>query len=88
LFTGKSLIEPAKILFTISLGMAIISLSNLVLFYKLSKGRTSGYYLTLVLIGVEAALLFTFSSNLVQFSQAFLSSSVIFLIGSFLLSKR
>lgn len=88
IFSGKILVESSSILFLLGAAMGILSLTNLVLLYKLSKGRTSGYLYSLIFVFIEAVLLFTFSASLMQFSIAFIVSSVIFLIGSLLLLRE
>lgn len=88
IFSGKSLPEASGILFLLGVSFSLLSLTNLVLLYKLSKANTRGYMFSLVFVIIEATLLSLFHSSLVQFSFAFIASSVIFLIGSLLLLRE
>ena len=87
IFTGKQILESAGVLFSVTLGMALLSLTNLYNIYRLSINKVKGYvYLSIFLI-IEGLLLFIFSSSIIQFSIAFICSSAIFLIGSILVYK-
>lgn len=96
IFAGKESVESASILFTLCLATGALSITNLNLLQRLSTGRLIGdksdqqSYKSLVknfilfssFLIIEIVLLLTFHSNLSQFSNAYLASSIIFLIGS------
>lgn len=82
IFSGKELIESSSILFLLGIALSLLSLSNLVLLYKLSKDKTKGYLYSVIFLIIEIVLLFYFSSSLIQFSLALIASSAMFLIGS------
>ncbi len=88
LFSGKTIAESAHILFPLTLGVGILSLANLVLWYKISKGMVSrAGYLPLI-VGIEFMFLWLFSKTLEQFSLAFVAAAAIFLLASAVLAKR
>ena len=87
-FTGKYIIQYSAILFNIAVAVCFLSLTNLILLYKLSLGKTRGYYLFLIFIIIQAFLLVYFSANLLQFSVALITASAIFLWGSIFLLKE
>ena len=80
-FSGKVIPEAIEILFYVGVSFGIISLANLILIYKLSLGKTKGYKLLFIFVFLEIFLLSYFSNNLVEFSIAFITSSVAFLWG-------
>ncbi len=88
IFSGKTLLESANILFYLGLGTSIISLANLILIYKLSLGRTKGYHYLFIFSIIEILLLFYFSHSLIEFSIAFVTASSIFLFGSIFLMNE
>jgi O-antigen/teichoic acid export membrane protein len=79
IFSGKVVIESARILFYLGVAIGILSLANLVLFYKLSQGEIKGTQYLLLVVIIEAILLSYFSKDLVQFSIAFITSAAAFL---------
>lgn len=87
-FTGKSLPAVAAVLFYAALATSLLSLTSLVILYRLSQGQIANAWLFLLFVVAEAFLLFTFSSNLLQFVLAFLTASAIFLWGSVMLLKH
>ncbi len=88
IFSGRYISESSQILFYVSLGTSILSISYLVIFYKLSLGRTKGFWLFSGFLIMEMILLTLFSSTLLAFSMAFALSSFIFLLGSILLLNK
>lgn len=88
LFSGKNILESASALFMTGLGMAFISISNLILLYKVSINHTRGYKIMPLFILVEVCALLFFSNNLIQFSESFAASSLILLIGSILVLRK
>ncbi len=85
IFSGKIITESSGILFYLGIAITIISLSNLILLYKLSLGKIKGYQYLFIFIALEIFLLSIFSSNLLQFSIAFITSSAAFLWASIIL---
>ena len=79
LFSGKSLIQSASILFYLGVAISILSVANLVSLYKISKGNLKNYCFLPISILIEIFLLSYFSGNLLQFSFALISASAIFL---------
>ncbi|MBM3233206.1 hypothetical protein FJZ18_03510 [Candidatus Pacearchaeota archaeon] len=79
LSSGKSAPLSQSILFILGLGTSVLSLTNMTLLYKLSKGMTKGAGFALVFLALEIVLLFTFSHSLQQFSLAFLTANICFL---------
>jgi len=89
LFSGKSDIsQAASILLLVGIAFSIQSISNLILLYKLSKGKTKNYLYSIIFILIEVALLFMFSSSLIEFSIAYIISSLIFLLGYLIILKK
>lgn len=88
IFSGKILPESAEILFYLGIGTSVISLANLNLMYKISKGETKGSYILPAFVILEVLLLMYFSKSLVQFSFAFITSSVAFLWASISIVKK
>lgn len=88
IFSGKYLPAAINIIFYLAMGTSLLSLTSLTLLYKLSTGRMSNYLLFMVFPLIEAALLLTFSHNLIEFSLAFVTANAIFLWGSILLLER
>ncbi len=81
-FSGKSIPEASFVLFYIAIAMSLISITNLVVLYKLSVGKIKRYYLLPVFFLIEIVLLFLFSNSLFQFASAFIASSAILLWAS------
>ncbi len=88
IFSGKIILESANILFYLGLGTGMISIANLILIYKLSLGKTKGYYYLFIFAIVEVLLLFYFSNNLFEFSIAFVTASSALLFGSIFLMNE
>ncbi|MEK6848361.1 MAG: hypothetical protein AABX65_01885, partial [Nanoarchaeota archaeon] len=87
IFSGKTIPEAENILFLVGIAFSITAVTNLSLLYKLSLGKFKNYYYLPIFILIEAILLFWFSSNVFEFSIAFITSSAIFLWGSNILIK-
>jgi hypothetical protein len=60
----------------------------LILLHKLSINKIEGYKYLILFIFIEIILLSNFSSNLLEFSLAFITSSAAFLWGSLILIKE
>ncbi|MEK6843998.1 MAG: oligosaccharide flippase family protein [Nanoarchaeota archaeon] len=82
IFSGKNIPQAAFILFFSGIAFSFISLTNLALLYKLSRNKIKNHAYLFIFIIIEIILLSVFSSNLFQFSIAFITSSAIFLWGS------
>jgi len=88
IFSGRFIPESAAVLFLVGIAVSLISLSNLILLYKISTGKTKGYLTFSVFLLIEIFLLVFFSQSLLQFSMAFITASAILLWGSiFLLNE-
>tara|TARA_Y100000310_G_scaffold227702_1_gene229985 strand:- start:3387 stop:4592 length:1206 start_codon:yes stop_codon:yes gene_type:complete len=88
LFSGKMLPGAITILFYEGLAFGFISLANLILIYKLSIGKLRGYQFLIIFVLIEISLLSYFSDNLIEFSIAFITSSVAFLWGTIYLLRE
>jgi len=86
-FKGEAIVPAARILFYLAIAASLLSLANLTLLYKLSTNKTSGYFSLLFFVMIEVILLSYFSSNLIEFSFAFIFSSAAFLWASIVLIK-
>jgi O-antigen/teichoic acid export membrane protein len=88
LFSGKVIEQASSIVFILGLSTSILSITSLILYYKLSQGKTQGYKFIPVFLIIEIILLTLFHQDLLSFSLAFLSANVIFLIGSLVLLNK
>jgi O-antigen/teichoic acid export membrane protein len=88
IFTGRIIPESIDILFYAAIAIGLLSITNLVLLYKLSIGKTRNYLLFLIFPAIECILLYLFSDNLVEYSLAFIVSSAIFLWGTIILLDK
>ncbi|MFH1451643.1 MAG: oligosaccharide flippase family protein [archaeon] len=85
IFSGRYIKGAVEILFYLGIAIGLLSLSNLILLYKLSRGKRKGYFYLPIFLVLEAILLFTFSETLIMFSLALIASSGMLLIASLLL---
>ncbi len=88
LFTGKNIPEAAEVVFYTAFAVSLISLTSLLLFYKLSINSTNRYYLLFIPLVIQAISLYLFSSSLKEFSLAFIASSAFFMIFSYFLLRK
>lgn len=88
IFSGKIMPEAERILFFVGIAFGLTAVTNLSLLHKLSIGRFKNYYYLPIFIVIEIILLFWFSSNIFEFSIAFITASAIFLWGSNVLIKE
>jgi O-antigen/teichoic acid export membrane protein len=88
IFSGRYIPESASILFYTALAFSILSITNLLLIYRLSTGAARNSLFLLVFVFIQALLLVYFSASLLQFSIAFIAASAIFLLGSILLLDK
>jgi len=80
LLSGSSQVLAHDVLFVVGLAFGILSVANLIILYKLSLGKTEGYWLLILPVLVEAIFLALFHASLEQFSYALLGSSIVFVI--------
>jgi O-antigen/teichoic acid export membrane protein len=85
IYAGRTIIESQNILIYLGIAMSLLSITNLVLLYKLSISKTKNYLIFLVFPAIEIFLLFFFSSNMIEYSIALVTASAIFLWGSIFL---
>jgi O-antigen/teichoic acid export membrane protein len=88
IFSGRTITESSSVLFYLGIAFSLISLTNLILLYKLSLGKVKNYLIFLVFPAIEIFLLFFFSSNMIEYSIALITASAIFLWGSIFLLDR
>ncbi len=88
IFSGKTLPEASRILFYLGIANGFVSLTNLLLLHNLSTGKTHKYYWLILFLIAEIFLLLYFSKNLVQFSIAYITASVIFFGGVVYLLRK
>ncbi|MBS3088189.1 oligosaccharide flippase family protein [Candidatus Pacearchaeota archaeon] len=85
IFSGKIIPEAANILFYLGIATSLLSITNLILLYKLSLGKTKGCVHLLVFAIIEISLVAVylgyFHANLFQYSIALIAASAIFLWG-------
>jgi O-antigen/teichoic acid export membrane protein len=80
----------SNILLIVGLSFSIISASNLILLYKLSLGRTKGFFFLLLPLLVEIGLLYYFGigKTLVDFSYGLFLSSILYFFVSLVALKK
>jgi len=88
LYSGREIYSSISILFYLAVAMGLLSLSNLMLFYRLSIGKTKTFWILLIFVAIEIILLSIFHKNLVEFSIALIVASASFLLGSILLLRK
>ncbi|MBU1103982.1 MAG: oligosaccharide flippase family protein [Nanoarchaeota archaeon] len=88
IFSGKEIEMSSNLLFYLGIAIGLLSLSNLILLYKLSLGKIRGCAYLFFLIIVEVFLLSFFSKDLFQFSIAFITAAAIFLWGVIFLVRE
>jgi stage V sporulation protein B len=82
IYSGKTIVEAAHILPYLAIAMSLLSIANLVLYYRLSLGKTSSSAFLLGFVAVQAILLTIFRSSLFEFSVALITATAIFLWGA------
>ncbi len=85
MFSGKEIQASISVLFYLGIAISLISMTNLILLYKLSLGKVKGYSLLYIFIILEIFLLSWFSKDILQFSIAFVTASAAFLWASIIL---
>lgn len=89
IISGRYIKDSSSILFYVSLSMAFLSISNLILLHKVSKKTNSQkFYILIIPICTEILLLSLFSKSLILFSKALCLSAIIFLLFSILLFRK
>lgn len=81
IFSGKIIPEASEILIYLGISTSLISISNLLLIHKLSIGKTKGYKMLFIFLALEIILMIYFAQNLIQFSFAYVFSSLALLWG-------
>ena len=79
---GKDVPDAVKILFYEGLSFGIIAFANLLLLYNLSINKVKNYWIMIIPLILELVVLSFFTDSIVQFSIAFLISSLAFFIFS------
>lgn len=87
-FSGRFIPEIEHILIYPAIAISLISLTNLNILYKLSLGKTKGFYHLIIFVLIEIFLLSYFSNDLVQFSIAFITASAAFFWGSIVFLEK
>ncbi len=88
IFSGSYYSESAAVLPYVAISIGLISLTNLILLYKLSLGKSRSYKRIGFFILLEIVLLSLFHGSLIEYSLAFIAANVSFLLGSILLFNR
>lgn len=79
----------AHILFILGLAYSLISISNIIILYKLSVGKINkSSAVLLIFVVIEVILLSVFNKNLVEYSMSLLLSSVLMFLYSIFLIKK
>jgi len=84
---GKDYTEMAQYLFFSGLAFTFLSLSNLILIYKLSIDKLKKSYLLFIFLILEIILLSIFNDSIKQYILAFMFSNIIMFIGSIFLGE-
>lgn len=97
IFSGKEIAESTAVLFNLACAISILSVTNLILFYKLSRNTKSIISNKVLMLGVivlivmEAGILyssFIMFSTLQAFANALIVASLIFLIATLALGRK
>ncbi|MCX6748494.1 MAG: oligosaccharide flippase family protein [Candidatus Pacearchaeota archaeon] len=81
-------LPAANILFLVGLGFAFVSLSNVIILYKLSINKTKYFYWLLIFPVLQVIFLSLFHSSLREFSLGLVISNVLMLIYSLAIIRR
>ncbi len=88
LFSGKTIPQAAAALPILGLSACFISIANLRLLYKLSSGQLRNYWIMPLVLPIQAVALYLFTSSLTVYATAFLLTSVVLLLCTFLLTEK
>ena len=81
-FSGKLIPQTIAILPYLAIAFGFVALANVILLYKLSLGRTNGYYWLIIYNFIEIILFFVVPRTVISFTFVFVLSSVMLFIGS------
>tara|TARA_Y100000034_G_C6856941_1_gene389575 strand:+ start:191 stop:1297 length:1107 start_codon:yes stop_codon:yes gene_type:complete len=87
-FAGRYIPQSSSILFLVAIAMSLLSLTNLILLYKIAAGNLKGYQYLFIFLAIQVFLLFYFSESLFQFSIALVTASAAFFWGSVFLMNE
>lgn len=87
---GDRYLEIAELLPYLGIAFSFIAFLNILILYKISKDEFNLFHLFLltIFLAIEVVLLFLFNANIKQFTLAFMFSSIITFIGSFILIRK
>jgi O-antigen/teichoic acid export membrane protein len=88
IFAGRLIPQSSSILLFVGIAFSLLSFTNLVLFQRLSLGRTRNCLWLFVFPLIEVILLYFFRHSLLEYSVALIAASAIFLWGSVVLIGR
>jgi O-antigen/teichoic acid export membrane protein len=87
LLFGSKYLDVAPILFFIGISFSILSLTNMVTIYSLSKDKKYFSFLLPIFAIIEAVFLLVFGTNLLNFSFALIASNIVSFFGVLSLSR-
>ena len=85
-FSGRDIPDAAKILFLLGLGASLISLSNLLLLYRISQNTVRGSILIFIPVALQLIALPLFSDSIISFSIAFVMTCVVLFVISVIMT--
>ncbi len=90
LLFGNQYLETAKLLPYLGIAFSFIAFFNILILYRISKDEFNLLHLFLItlFLAIEVVLLFLFNTDIKQFTLAFMFSSIITFIGSFILIRK
>ncbi len=90
LLFGNQYLETAKLLPYLGIAFSFTAFLNILILYRISKDEFNSLHLFLItlFLAIEVVLLFLFNANIKQFTLAFMFSSIITFIGSFILIRK
>ena len=90
LLFGRQYLETAKLLPYLGIAFSFIAFFNILILYRISKDEFNLLHLLLLILflAIEIILLFLFNTNIKQFTLAFMFSTIITFIGSFILIRK
>lgn len=88
LLFGANYVDVAGILIFAGISFSILSFTNLLVFYALSKNKKNFSFYLPIFVVIEISLLLILSSTLLQYSLALLFSNILMLLGALILIKN
>ncbi|MEK6817205.1 MAG: oligosaccharide flippase family protein, partial [Nanoarchaeota archaeon] len=90
LLFGSQYLEKAKLLPYLGIAFSFIAFLNILILYRISKDEFNLAHLFLIalFLVIEITLLFLFNANIKQFTLAFMFSTIITFIGSFIFIRK